>query len=137
MAAALGISPGGSSLRTQGFASSAYGLTGGGFQSAFSMAPLEDAMPSPTSQEEHDEALVKTALKPELFTKLFEAYTGKKYPETQFLVSALKRNFDVADGQAEACADIFTKNMKFVGLLRDTRGGIWLVERPTRELPGC
>lgn len=136
MAAALGISPGSSNLRTQGFASSAYGLTGGSYKTAFSMAPLGEAITSPTSQEEHDEALVKAALKPELFTKLFEAYKGKKYPETQFLVSALKRNFDVADSQAEVCADIFTKNMKFVGLLRDTKGGVWLVERPVAGAAG-
>lgn len=136
MAAALGISPGSSTLRTQGFASSAYGLTGGSYKTTFSMAPLGEAITSPTSQEEHDEALVKAALKPELFAKVFEAYKGKKYPEIQFLVSALKRNFDVADSQAETCADIFTKNMKFVGLLRETKGGDWLVERPIAGAAG-
>lgn len=126
MAAALEISPGSSNLRTLGSASSAYGLTGGSYKTAFSMATLGEAITSPTSPEEREAALVKAALHPELFNRLFEAYKGKKFPERQFLVSALKRNFDVAENQAEACADIFTKNMQFVGLMRETKGGPWL-----------
>lgn len=130
MAGALDISPGSSGLRTMGFASSAYGLTGGSYKTAYSMASLGEAITSPTSAEEREEALVKAALRPELFKKLFETYKGKKFPERQFLVSGLTRLFDVAPNQAETCADIFTKNMTFVGLLRETKGGLWLTEQP-------
>ncbi|MCU1585564.1 MAG: hypothetical protein JWM49_2120 [Microbacteriaceae bacterium] len=130
MAAALDISPGSSTLRTLGAASSSYGLTGGSFNSRFTMAPLGESITSPKSSDEASEAMVTAALTPPLFKKIFDAYKGKKYPELQFMLNTLKRDFKVTDRQADSCADIFTSNMKLVGLLRQTKGGLWLTETP-------
>lgn len=135
MAAALDISPGSSTLRTLSASSSAYGLTAGSYKTRFTMAPTGESITSPKYEEEKSEALVKAALAPPLFKKIFEAYKGKKYPESQFMINTLKRDFDVAENQATACVEIFTKNMKFVGLLRETKGGPWLTaDRPSGGL---
>lgn len=123
---ALGISPGSSSIRTLGAASSSYGLTTGSYQTQFGMGPLGQKIQAPTSPDERSEALVASALKPDAFQKVFEYYKGKKYPEPQFMANTLVRVFDVAEKQAAAFVDIFTKNMKFVGLIRATKSGDWL-----------
>jgi len=128
MATALGISPGSSSLRTWGSASSSYGLTAGSYKTEFSMAELGTRILTPTSPEEKSAALVEAVLKPEVFKKVFEYYKGKKFPETQFFVNTLKREFEVAEAQADTFAEIFTANMRFVGLIRATTSGDWLSE---------
>lgn len=139
MATALGISPGSSNLRTWGSASSSYGLTGGSYKTEFSMGELGTRILTPTSPEEKTAALVEAALKPETFRKVFDYYKGKKFPETQFFVNTLKREFDVAEGQAEQFAEIFTANMRLVGLVRATTSGDWLSESlptPNGQLDG-
>jgi len=128
MATALGISPGSSSLRTWGSASSSYGLTAGSYKTEFSMAEMGTRILTPTSPEEKSAALVEAVLKPEVFRKVFEYYKGKKFPEAQFFVNTLKREFEVAEAQADAFAEIFTANMRFVGLVRATTSGDWLSE---------
>jgi predicted nucleotide-binding protein len=128
MATALGISPGSSALRTLGSASSSYGLTGGSYKTEFTMDDFGTKILAPKSEEEKASTLVDSALNPEAFRKVFDYYKGKKFPETQFLINTLKREFEVAESQATAFAEIFTTNMKHVGLIRATTSGDWLSE---------
>lgn len=126
MASALSISPGSSTLRTLNSAASAYGLTGGSYKTRFTMGDLGEQITSPRSPGEKATALLEASLRPPLFKNVFDYYRGKKYPEESFLINALKRDFDVADGQAAQAAQIITDNFAYVGLLRETRGGFWL-----------
>src|SRR3954467_8706995 len=67
MATALGRSPGSGRFRVLTAASSGYGLTGGGYKSQFTMAPLGRAIIEPTSPDERARSLVSAALHPKLF----------------------------------------------------------------------
>lgn len=126
MATALDISPGSSYLRTWGSASSAYGLTAGSHQSEFTMKELGTRIFAPTSPEDRTSALVEAALLPDAFRRVFDFYKGRKFPEVQFFVNTLVREFDVAESQAPQFAEIFTSNMRLVGLVRGTTSGDWL-----------
>jgi predicted nucleotide-binding protein len=126
MASALSISPGSSTLRTLNSAASAYGLTGGSYKTRFTMGDLGEQITSPRSPGEKATALLEASLRPPLFKNVFDYYRGKRYPEERFLINALKRDFGVADGQASQAAQIITDNFAYVGLLRETRGGLWL-----------
>jgi predicted nucleotide-binding protein len=92
------------------------------------MGDLGTKIMTPRSPEEKAAALVEAALRPETFKKVFDYYKGKKFPEAQFFVNTLVREFDVIDSQAQAFSDIFTANMKYVGLVRGTTSGDWLSE---------
>jgi predicted nucleotide-binding protein len=126
MATALGISPGSSTLRTLGSSSTAYGLTTGSYKTTFVMAPTGESIVRPQTPTERNEGILKAALNPPNFKKVYEYYKGKKYPEAQFMRNTLIREFSVAESQADAFIDVFTKNMEFAGLIRDTKGGKWL-----------
>jgi hypothetical protein len=139
MATALGRSPGSGRFRVLTAASSGYGLTGGSRKTQFTMAPLGRAIVEPTSPDERARSLVSAALNPKLFRYIYEYYKGKKFPEKQFFVNTIKREFGVADAQAEKCVDVFTETMRCVGLIKETPGGDWLSEeavaQPVTPLP--
>jgi predicted nucleotide-binding protein len=126
MATALGVSPGSSRLREHTGAASAYGLTGGSYKTLVTLSDTGKAIVSPTSPDERPRALVTAALTPTLFRRIFDYYKGKKFPERQFFINTVTREFGVDAAQAGACVDVFTANMAFVGLVRDTPGGDWL-----------
>jgi len=137
MAGALGISPGSSTLRVVNAAASAYGLITGTYKSTFKMAALGEKIVQPSSPEEKASALVAAALHPALFQRIFDHYKGKKYPESQYMANTLKREFDVADTQADVFVDVFTSNARFVGLLVNTKGGEWLVADASTAAPSA
>ncbi len=132
-ATALGISPGSSTLRTLSASSSAYGLTGGGYKSTFAMRERGREIVEPMSTDEKARALVAAALTPNTFRSIFDYYKGKKFPEREFFLNTVLREFGVKQNQAESCVDIFTANMKFVGLIKDTPGGAWLAGDATPQ----
>ncbi|SLH93114.1 Predicted nucleotide-binding protein containing TIR-like domain [Mycobacteroides abscessus subsp. massiliense] len=128
---ALGISPGSSTIRTITAASSAFGLTGGSYKTVFSMKPLGQAISSPTEKGERERSLVTALMQVSLFKDIYELYKGKKKPERQYLVNTLVREFKVATKSAEAIADLFLENLRFVGLIKTTPGGEWITNDPT------
>jgi predicted nucleotide-binding protein len=128
MATAVGLSPGSSTFRTLAASSSAYGLTGGSYKSAFSMADAGRAIVEPMSPDERAEALVTAAMRPGTYRSIFDYYKGKRFPDRQFFVNTIIREFNVDPKQAEACVDVFTANMRYVGLIKDTPGGDWLAK---------
>jgi len=131
LASAIGKSPGSSIIRTLSAASSAYGLTGGGYKSTFTMGTFGQAITSPTGPEERTRSLVAAALNPPVFKSVYDYYKGKKLPEKGYLVNTVVREFDVAAGDtAETFAEIFLANLRFVGLTRNTPGGEWLHNEP-------
>jgi hypothetical protein len=126
LATALGKSPGSSGVRLLGKSSGDYGLTSGSYKTQFRMEPTGRAVVEPRSPEERTSALVKAALTPTAFSKVYEFYKGKKVPEQQYLSSTVVRDFDVDARQVEAFTSIFLANLRFVGLVKATPGGDWI-----------
>ncbi|MDP8943459.1 MAG: nucleotide-binding protein [Actinomycetota bacterium] len=131
MATALDRSPGSSGFRQVTAASNQYGLTAGSYRTNFTMQEGARRIIEPTTPDEREQALVDAALTPPLFRAVFDYYKGKKFPERQFFINALVREFDVPASQAEKFAEVFTDTMRFVGLIRETPGGEWLASSAT------
>jgi CAP12/Pycsar effector protein, TIR domain len=126
-AMAMDISPGSSTLRTLLSAAINYGLTEGSYQAdKVSLTPLGRSIVEPTSEEDKQSALVRAALTPTTFRKIYEYLKGKKLPETVFFENAVVREFGVPREHAKLCVSIFAKNMEFINALRLTRAGSWL-----------
>jgi predicted nucleotide-binding protein len=130
-ATAVGRSPGSSGFRTLTASSSAYGLTAGSYKSTFTLRDGGRAILEPTSEEERVQGAVTAALTPAVFRAVYDYYKGKKFPERQFFINTVVREFKVDPKQAEAFVDVFTANMQFVGLIRQTPGGDWLSAEAT------
>ncbi len=126
MATGVNKSPGSSVFRTLTASASAYGLTGGSYKTIFTMRELGEAITQPKSVEEAAQARVTAALTPGTFRGIFDYYKGKKFPEREFFVNAVVREFGVDPKQADTCCRVFEANMRFVGLIRETPGGDWL-----------
>jgi hypothetical protein len=125
-ASALGKSPGSSTMRILNASASAYGLISGTYKTIYKMEPAGQAIVSPKSDGERQSNLVAAALRPSAFKAVFDYYKGKKFPEQQFFINTVVREFDVATAQAEKFFEVFSANLRFVGLVRDTPGGDWL-----------
>jgi predicted nucleotide-binding protein len=130
LATAINVSPGSSTIRVINAASSAYGLTSGSYKSLFKMEALGQAITAPKTEHEKAASLVTAALRPPAFAAVFEYYRGKKFPDKQFFINTVIREFDVEPKQAEQFYEIFSANVRFVGLVRSTPGGDWLVQQP-------
>jgi predicted nucleotide-binding protein len=126
MATAVDKSPGSSGFRTITASASAYGLIGGSYKTVFTMRELGEAITQPKSLEEASQARVTATLTPGTFRSIFDYYKGKKFPERQFFVNTIVREFAVDPKQADACCQVFETNMRLVGLIRETPGGDWL-----------
>jgi len=135
MATALGRSPGSGRFRVQTAASSMYGLTGGSYRTQFAMSELGRAILEPTTSEERGASLVEAALRPDLFRRIYDYYRGKKFPQPEFFKNTVVREFNVAPEQAEKCVEVFTRNMRFVGLIKATPGGEWLAQHTADAEP--
>jgi len=101
-------------------------LTGGSYRTEFNLTEAGSSVVAALTPEERPRVLVAAALRPDLFLTIFDYYKGKKFPETQFFINTVVRQFAVDPKQAKACVDVFTRNMEFVGLMRETPGGKWL-----------
>lgn len=137
LAIAIGRSPGGSPWRQLTASSSQYGLTKGSYKAM--LIELDEygrAVTSPKSAVERATALVGAALNPAVFRTAFDYYKGKKFPERQFFMNTAEREFGVTPGQSAQFVDIFTENVRFVGLMRDTPGGEWLANEPVATPSG-
>ena len=59
------------------------------------------------------QALVTAALTPPTFRAVYDYYQGNKFPEPQFFVNTIIREFNVDTKQAETCADMFAANTRY------------------------
>lgn len=112
-------------------ASSGYGLTGGSYKTRFTMEEGGQAILEPKSPDEKARGLVAAALHPAVFRKAYDYYKGKRFPEKQFFVNTAVREFGVSQKHAEQFVDIFSANMRYVGLIKETPGGDWLSQDAT------
>jgi hypothetical protein len=123
---AMGRSRGSSALDTWFAASARYGLTKGTrAASRIVMQRLGERITAPTTPDDRPAALLEAALRPSVFTALFEHYKGKKVPETQYMVNTAVREFSLDQAAATACIEIFVANSEFVSLIDETKNGRW------------
>jgi hypothetical protein len=130
-AGALDISPGSSEFRVILSSSIKYGLTSGSYNS--DRIALEEQgrnIVEATSDESRRNALVQAALTPSTFKAIYQHFKGKKLPEDTFFENTIVREFEVPREHAKACADIFSRNAMFVGLVRTLTSGKWLSTAP-------
>lgn len=126
-AMAMEISPGSFRFRNLLSASIKYGLTKGTEKATVvELLAGGESVISPKSADERAQALVAAALRPPTFRKIFDYYKGKKFPESEFFANTVVRQFGVPKEHAPMCEEVFRANMQFVGLLKDTSGGVWL-----------
>lgn len=126
VAIAIGRSPGSSAFRILLSSSIKYGLTTGSFNSPrISLANLGRDIVEPKEEELRKSAIVSSALKPELFSKVFDYYKGKKVPEKSYFANTLVRDFGIPKKQADTFVEIFMANIKHLGLIKDTTTGPW------------
>jgi predicted nucleotide-binding protein len=131
IAIALDKSPGSSDFRILLSSSIKYGLTFGSYnQARVSLSELGTNIVEPTDEEQKKQAVFQAAFRPELFKRIFEAYKGKKVPDSQFFQNALVRDYGVAREQAAKCAAIFLENSGYLGLVKQANTGKWFGSAP-------
>ncbi len=113
--------------------SARYGLTLGGYNDArISLTEAGRAAVAPKSEEERRQALVESALRPDVFRTFYEALDGKRLPEAAFARNILERDHNIDPELAQECLDIIVANGTYVGLLRDVGGSLWVSVKAVR-----
>jgi predicted nucleotide-binding protein len=136
VALGLGMSPGSSSFRDLLSSSIKYGLTSGSFnQPKVSLERIGKSIVAPTGAEERRIALFTAGMRPEPFRRVYDCYKGKKLPDPQFLGNTLVREFGVSKDNIEKFVEIFSANVEYLGLVKDSPTGKWLsTEQPQEEV---
>jgi predicted nucleotide-binding protein len=131
-AMAMDLSPGSSVFRDLASASMKYGLTKGTWRAGnIELTQLGESVITPKGPDERTQALIGAALGPSTFSEIYDFYKGKKFPESQFFINTIVREFRVPKDHAKACEEVFRANMEFVGLLKKTNSGVWLSADPS------
>lgn len=126
VAIALGRSPGSSDFRILLSSSIKYGLTTGSFNSSrIIITDLGKDIVEPKDEKTRKIAIANAILKPELFSKIFDYYKGKKIPEKSFFGNTLARDFGIPKKQTDIFVEIFMANTKYLGLIKETTTGPW------------
>jgi predicted nucleotide-binding protein len=127
IAIALNWSPQSSGYRILLSSSIKYGLTSGSYnQPKISLLELGKNIEEPRSDNERKKSLIQAALRPDLFRRVYDFYKNKKLPDVAFFKTVLTRDFGVVRDQVDRCAEIFLKNIEFVGLVKQATTGKWL-----------
>jgi predicted nucleotide-binding protein len=127
LAIALGRGPASSDYRVMLSSSIRYGLTSGSHtQARVVLQELGREIVQPRSDEDRRRALIRAALKPNVFRQIYEYYKGKRLPDESFFRNILLREFKIARPAIDAAAKIFLANMSFVGLVRKGATGTFL-----------
>jgi hypothetical protein len=114
----LGRQPDSSTSRTLNTASSAYGLTKGGYNAE--MLELTERGRAIVEQSDR-KSLVEAALQPTVFRTFFEHYRDAVVPSKAASLDFLKSQ-GIAEGAAEICLAIILQNGQYVGLIQTISG---------------
>lgn len=126
VAIAINRSPGSSAFRILLSSSNKYGLTTGSFNTPrITVTDLGKDIVEPKDEDSRKAAIGISALKPEMFSKVFNYYKGKKVPDKTFFANTLARDFSVPKKQAEVFVKVFMANVNYLGLIRNTTTGPW------------
>ena len=129
LAKSLGTTPKSSAFVQKLKSSAGYGLTVGSHTSErVEVTPLGESLTAPRDEEERALALQTAALGPEVFSRFFDMYAGKRFPEDEFASNALVRDIGIHPGLAEECLRLLRRNGVFVQLVAERGDGLF-VER--------
>ncbi|MBM3944390.1 MAG: hypothetical protein FJ317_02740 [SAR202 cluster bacterium] len=134
VAADIGTTPS-SSVFTRILASSSrYGLTEGNYNSArIALTPLGRAIVAPTSEEEHAQGLVAAALIPNVFSRFYRHYNGKKLPEEAIARNFFSRELKVHPELVAECFRVALENGAYAGILYEVGGASYVSLEPARQ----
>ena len=123
LAEALGTSAKSSTFMQKLNASSKYGLTAGSYSDEFiELTELGESITSPQSAEEREASILDAVTKPEVFSKFYQIYTGKRMPEDIYASNTLVRKLGVPRELTEECLGIIRRNGLVSGLVSDQSG---------------
>lgn len=130
LAKAVGRTPASSAFRSLITSSAKYGLTQGNYNDAqISLTDLGEAFAGAKGQKELEEALVRAALNPEIFTKFHAVLEQKKFPEDIYAENMLRRDFKVSPELSKECLSIFKANIIYAGLTTEISGSLYVTKR--------
>lgn len=123
LAGALGTTPKSSAFTMRLNASSAYGLTQGGYNDAeISLTPLGQTAAAAEDDARRKRALAEAAMTPGVFGKFYELLDGKRLPESAAAQSILRREQGVAESLTAECLSIIIANGEYAGILCEENG---------------
>lgn len=123
VAEAIDRSPESSAFRQLITASSAYGLTEGGYQAKqLALTPLGMSIVAPKNAEERASGLLKAAMNISLYRRLYEHFDQHKIPADDHFRNTLIRDFNVPAEDVLRCIKGFKEDGRFVGLIREISG---------------
>lgn len=136
VAIAINRSPGSSAFRILLSSSNKYGLTTGSFNtSRIVITDLGKDIVEPKNEQSSKVAIGSSVLKPELFSKVFNYYKGKKVPDKSFFANTLTRDFGIPKKHADIFVKVFMANIKYLGLIKDTTTGPWFASETNLSVP--
>ena len=114
LAEAIGLSWRSGTFETLLAASNRYGLTTGSFRTKqVALTELGASILSPRSSDEKAQALAKGARNPEAFRRVYEHYEGSEFPEEQFFLSILVRDFGIPREECARFTEIIKANARY------------------------
>ena len=127
LAGELNTTPTSSSFTMRLNSSARYGLTLGGYNDArIVLTEGGRAIVAPKSEEERRLTLVECALRPQVFRDFYESLEGRRLPERAYAKNILERDHNIDPDLVEECLDVILENGKYVGLLREVGGSLWV-----------
>ncbi len=127
LAGELNTTPSSSSFTMRLNSSVRYGLTLGGYNDArITLTEGGRAIVAPKSEEERRLSLVECVLRPQVFRDFYESLEGRRLPERAYAKNILERDHNIDPDLVEECLDVIVENGKYVGLLREVGGSLWV-----------
>lgn len=134
LAGELNTTPSSSSFTMRLNSSARYGLTLGGYNDArITLTEGGRAIVAPKSEEERRLTLVECALRPQVFRDFYESLEGRRLPERAYAKNILERDHNIDPDLLEECLEVILENGRYVGLLREVGGSLWVGVKGLRE----
>ena len=133
LAGELRTTPSSSGFTMRLNSSKGYGLTIGGYNhTKISLTESGRAVVAPKSEEERRQALVECALRPDVFRSFYESLEGRRMPQSNFAKNILERDHSIDPDLADECLNILIENGRYVGVLREVGGSLWVSVKSVR-----
>jgi len=116
-----------SAFRSLITSSSKYGLTIGNYNSETIVLRDRGGAATSPNEAERTEALRAAALEPPLFGRFYRHYDQNRLPRDDLAKKALTITFGVPHQTAEECLAVIKANGQFVGIIRETKGGPYVM----------
>ncbi|MBZ9685210.1 nucleotide-binding protein [Clostridium estertheticum] len=132
VALALNISPGSTNWRYLAGASTAYGLTNGGYNSKdISLTDLGKRIIAPLEEGKDITAIIEAVLKPTLLNKFYNSYNNAKFPKDNIAESVLV-SMGVPIEKVKNVLGLVKDNGEFADIIADTKNGWFVFINPER-----